>query len=170
MPWHKCTCRPTRGGRVHPGCGDPDRRTGGIRLRVMARRRGAVFRPSVSSHTRTLAHKLARAVDETDFRPSRNGDGAAPAGACSLRGCESAMARRRGQFAYIGYPVMPMLAHKLARAVDETDFRPSRNGDGAEPAGACSLRGCESATARAVCLHWVSGHADACTQVGAGGQ
>ena len=68
-----------------------------------------------------LAHKLARAVDETDFRPSRNGDGAEPAGACSLRGCESAMARRHGQFAYIGYPVTKMLAHTLARAVDETD-------------------------------------------------
>ena len=123
MPWRKCTCRPTRGGRVHPGCGDPDRRTGGIRLRVMARRRGAVFRPSVSSHTRTLAHMLAPLYDGTDFRPSGNGDGAAPAGACSLRGCESAMARRRGPCAYIGYPVTKMLAHTLARAVDGRSTR-----------------------------------------------
>ena len=67
MPWRKCTCRPTRGGRVDPGCGDPDRRTGGIRLCVMARRRGAVCRPSVSMHARTLAHKLARAVDGQIF-------------------------------------------------------------------------------------------------------
>ena len=92
MPWRKCTCRPTRGGRVDPGCGDPDRRTGGIRLRVMARRRGAVFRPSVSSHTRTLAHKLARAVDDQIFDH--------PETVMGLRRlaravCESVRARRR---------------------------------------------------------------------------
>ena len=195
----------------------------------MARRRGQ-FAHIGDPVMPMLAHKVGAGGRWSDFRPSGNGDGAAPAGACSLRGCESAMARRRGQFAYIGYPVMPMLAHKLARAVNETDFRPSRNGDGAEPAGACSLRGCESAmarrhgqfayigypvtkmlahtlaravddqifdhpetmmglrrlaravcervrarrrdgaTARAVCLHWVSGHADACTHIGAGGR
>ena len=148
MPWRKCTCRPTRGGRVDPGCGDPDRRTGGIRLRVMARRRGAVFRPSVSSHTRTLAHMLAPLYDGTDFRPSRNGDGVAPAATHRLRECGRAMTRRRGQFADLRYPFTPTLAHKLARSVDETDFRPSGNGDGAAPAGACSLRVCESAMAR----------------------
>ena len=118
MPWRKCTCRPTRGGRVDPGCGDPDRRTGGIRLRVMARRRGAVFRPSVSSHTRTLAHMLAPLYDGTDFRPSRNGDGVAPAATHRLRECGRAMTRRRGQFADLRYPFTPTLAHKLARAVD----------------------------------------------------
>ena len=82
---------------------------------------GCVRALGVSSHTRTLAHMLAPLYDGTDFRPSRNGDGAEPAGACSLRGCESAMARRRRQFAHIGYPVTKMLAHTLARAVDETD-------------------------------------------------
>jgi hypothetical protein len=41
------------------------------------------------------AHMLARAVDGTDFRPSRNGDGAALAGAHSLRESRGAMARRR---------------------------------------------------------------------------
>ena len=113
MPWRKCTCRPTRGGRVDPGCGDPDRRTGGIRLRVMARRRGAVFRPSVSSHTRTLAHMLAPLYDGTDFRPSRNGDGVAPAATHRLRECGRAMTRRRGQFADLRYPFTPTLAHKV---------------------------------------------------------
>ena len=48
----------------------------------------------------------------------------------SLRACRGAMARRRGQLAVPRYPVTPMLAHMLARAVDGTDFRPSRNGDG----------------------------------------
>jgi hypothetical protein len=42
-----------------------------------------------------LAHMLAPAVDATDFRPSRNGDGTVPAGAHSLRACRGAMARRR---------------------------------------------------------------------------
>ena len=148
MPWRKCTCRPTRGGRVDPGCGDPDRRTGGIRLRVMARRRGAVFRPSVSSHTRTLAHMLAPLYDGTDFRPSRNGDGVAPAATHRLRECGRAMTRRRGQFADLRYPFTPTLAHKVGAVGRWSDFRPSGNGDGAAPAGACSLRGCESAMAR----------------------
>ena len=57
-------------------------------------------------------------------------------------------------------PVTPMLAHMLARAVDGTDFRPSRNGDGgcarwrAQPA---RVSGSDGATAQAVCRRWVSG-------------
>ena len=53
--------------------------------------------------------------------------GAAIAGAHGLRECERAMARRRRQFADLGYPLTPMLAVVLARAVDGTDFRPSTN-------------------------------------------
>ena len=43
--------RPTCGGRVNPGYGDPDRRTSVVQLRAMARRRGAVCRSWVSGHT-----------------------------------------------------------------------------------------------------------------------
>ena len=43
------------------------------------------------------SHMLARAVDTADFRPSRNGDGAVPAGAHSLRESRGAMAVRRRQ-------------------------------------------------------------------------
>ena len=56
--------------------------------------------------------------------------GAVPARAHSLRESGRAMARRCGQFAELRYPVTPMLAHMLARAVDVADFRPSRYGDG----------------------------------------
>jgi len=91
---------------------------------------------------------LARAVDAADFRPSRNGDGTVPAGAHSLRACQGAMAVRRGQFADLRYPATPTLAHMLTRAVDGTAFQPSRNGDGAVPAGAHSLRACQGALAR----------------------
>ncbi len=41
-----------------------------------------------------------------------------------------------GSLATLGYPVTKMLAHMLVWAVDAVDFRPSRNGDGAEAAGA----------------------------------
>ena len=75
----------------------------------------AVCRPSVSVHTDACT-QVGAGRRWSDFGPSGNGDGDAPAGACSLRGCESAMARRRGPFAYIGYPVTKMLAHTLARA------------------------------------------------------
>jgi hypothetical protein len=60
----------------------------------------------------------------------------------------------------LGIRVTPMLAHLLARAVDGTDFRPSRNGDGgcarwrAQPA---RVSGSDGATAQAVCRPWVSG-------------
>ena len=98
--------------------------------------------------TPMYAHMLARAVDAADFRPSRNGDGTVPAGAHSLRACQGAMAVRRGQFADLRYPATPTLAHMLTRAVDGTAFQPSRNGDGAVPAGAHSLRACQGAMAR----------------------
>ena len=125
------------------------------------------------SVTKMLAHTLARAVDVTDFRPSRNGDGTVPAAAHRVRACRGAMARRRGQFADLGYPVTKMLAYALARAVEAADFRSSRNGDGTVPAGAHSLRACRGAMARR-CGQFadlgVSGHTDACTHVGAGGR
>ena len=75
-----------------------------------------------------------------------------PAAAHSRREYGRAMAQRRGQFCDLGYPVTKMLAHMLARAVDAADFRLSRNGDGAVPAAAYSLRACresDGATARA---------------------
>ena len=53
---------------------------------------------------------LTRAYDGTDFQPSRNGDGAMPAGAHSMRACGRATARRRGRFADLRYPVIPMLS------------------------------------------------------------
>jgi hypothetical protein len=65
--------------------------------------------------------------------------------------CESLGERWRdgaGSLPILGYPVTPVLAHMLARAVDGTDFRPSRNGDGAVPAGAHSLREFGRAMAR----------------------
>jgi hypothetical protein len=98
--------------------------------------------------TPMYAHMLARAVDAADFRPSRNGDGTVPAGAHSLRACQGAMAVRRGQFADLRYPVTPMLASMFSWAVDGTAFRPWRNGDGAVPAGAHSLRESWRAMAR----------------------
>ena len=55
---------------------------------------------------------------------------------------------------YLGRPVTPMPARMLAREVDGTDFRLSRNGDGAVPAAAHSLRQCrgsDGATVQAVC-------------------
>ncbi len=91
---------------------------------------------------------LAQAFDAADFRLSRNSDGTVPAAAHSLRACGGAMARRRGQFSDLGYPVTKMLAHTLARAVDAADFRRSRNGDGAEAAGVHSLRACRGAIVR----------------------
>ena len=121
--------------------------TGGVQLRALARRRGQ-FADLRYPATPTLAHMSTRAVDGTDFRPSRNGDGAVPAGAHSLRECGRAMARRRGQFADLRYPVTPTLAHMLMRAYDGTDFGPSRHGEGAAPAGAQSLRECGRAMAR----------------------
>ena len=40
----------------------------------------------------------------------------------SLRECRGAMARRGGPLPYLGYPVTPMLAHMLPRAVGAADF------------------------------------------------
>ncbi len=71
--------------------------------------------------TKMLAHMLARAVDAVDFRLSRDGDGTVPAAAHSLRACRGAMARPRRQLACLGYPVTPMVAHVLARAVGAAD-------------------------------------------------
>ena len=98
--------------------------------------------------TKMLAHTLARAGDAADFRLSRNGDGTVRAAAHSLRACGGAMARRRGQFGDLGYPVTKMLGHTLAWAVDAADFGLSRNGVRAEAAGAHSLRACGVSMAR----------------------
>jgi len=114
---------------------------------VMARRRGQ-FADLGYPVTPMLAHKWTQAYDGADFGPSRNGDGTVPAVARSLREYGRAMARRRGQFADLGYPVTPMLARKLAQVVGATDFGPSRNGDGTEPAAARRLLECGRATAR----------------------
>jgi hypothetical protein len=55
------------------------------------------------------------------------------------------MERGHRLFAYLGLPVIPMLAHMLAWLVEVTDFRPSRNGGGTVPAAAYSLRQCRRA-------------------------
>jgi hypothetical protein len=121
----------------------------------------------------TDARMLAWEVDVPDSRLSRNGDGAVPAVAHSLRECRAAIVRRRKQFAYLGYPFTTMLAHTLAPVVDAADFRLSRNGDGALPAAAHSLRACREAMARRPGRFGdlgLSGHYEACTHVGAGGR
>ena len=84
-------------------------------------RRGRLFADLGSSVTPMLARMLARAVDGTDFRASRSGGEREPAAAHSRRECGTAMGRRRGQFADLGSPVTPMLAHMLARPI--LDFR-----------------------------------------------
>jgi hypothetical protein len=71
-----------------------------------------------------------------------------------------------GSLLILGYPVIPMLAHMLARAVDAVDFRQSRNGDGTVPAAAHSLRACRGAMARRrrqFADLGLSGHTNACT-------
>jgi hypothetical protein len=80
----------------------------------MARRRGQ-FADLRYPATPTLAHMLTRAYDGTDFQPSRNGDGAMPAGAHSMRECGRATARRRGRFADLRYPATPTFAHICLR-------------------------------------------------------
>ena len=78
-----------------------------------------------------------------------------------------------GSLPDLRYPVTPMLAHMLARAVEGTDFRASRSGGGSEPAAAHSLNGCGRAMAQRrgqFAGPSVSGHTDACTHVGAGGR
>ena len=83
------------------------------------------------------------------------------------------MARRRGQFGDLGYPVTKMLAHTLARAGDAADFRLSRNGDGTVRAAAHSLRACGGAMARRrgqLAAPCGCGHTGACTHVGTGGR
>ena len=52
-----------------------------------------------------------------DFRRSRSGGGTEPAAARRLQECGRATARRRGQFADLGYPVTPMVAHMVAEHV-----------------------------------------------------
>ena len=78
------------------------------------------------------------------------------------------MARRRGQFSDLGYPVTKMLAHTWAPAVDAADFRPSRNGDGAEAAGVQSLRACWGEIVRRRRLNAYLRYPVAPTYVGAG--
>jgi len=98
--------------------------------------------------TPRLARMLAREVVGTDYRLSRNGDGADPVAAHSMRACRGAMVRQRRLNAYLGYPVSPMLACMFAREVDGTDFRPSRSGDETEPVAAHSMRACRGAMVR----------------------
>jgi hypothetical protein len=65
--------------------------------------------------------------------------------------CERVRERWRdgvGSLPTLGYPVTKMLAHMLAWAVEAANFRPSRNGDGAEAAGAHSLRAYRGAIVR----------------------
>ena len=59
-----------------------------------------------------------------------------PAAAHSLRECRGAMARPCRQLAYLGYPVTPMVAHMLARAVGAAD-RSTTEKRRRERAGGC---------------------------------
>ena len=112
--------------------------------------------------TRMLEHMLARAVDAVDFRPSRNGDETVPAAAHSLRACRGAMARRRRQFADLGYPVTPMPAHANGGARG----RCNRLSTVEKRFRCCeSMSASHGAAAQTVCLPLVSGHSEACTQV-----
>ena len=108
--------RPTCGGRVNTGYGDPDQRTSVVHLRAMARRRGQLADLGYPV-TPMLARKLAQVVGATDFRRSRSGGGTEPAAARRLRECGRATARRRGQLADLGYPVTPVVAHMVAEHV-----------------------------------------------------
>ena len=67
----------------------------------MARRRSQFAHDGFQSH-RCMHDMLAWEVDVPDSRLSRNGDGAVPAAAHSLREHRAAMARRRGPFADLG--------------------------------------------------------------------
>ena len=115
-----------------------------------------------------LARMLAWEVDGTDFRPSRNGDGAHSVAAHSLRACRGAIVRRRRLNAYLGYPVTPRLACMLAREVVGTDFRLSRSGDETEPVAAHSLRACRGAMVRRRRLYAYLGYPVAPMHVGMG--
>jgi hypothetical protein len=113
--------------------------------------------------TAMLADMLAQTVDGTDFRPLRNGDEAAPAGAHSPRECGRAMTRRRRVFSDLWYPfdatgsTRPTLEHREAVV------------------GRCPRRRkvCESVGERrcdvAGSLVTFPGCTDACTRRGVGG-
>ncbi len=118
VAWRKCTVgQRAAGGTVNVAtcAGRPlDKCVSEVRLRSNARRRRPFCRPWVSGHADACTHigarsyvtdlqqscsQVARAVDTTDFRPSRNGGGGVPATAQSLRECRRAIARQRRQFA-----------------------------------------------------------------------
>ena len=145
--------RQTSSGRVNPGYGDPDRGTSVVQLRAIALRRGQFAdRYPV---TPVLACKQvwrkwrARLIWTIE---KRRWD-CAGCRAQSARVWEGDGATARAVCRPWVLPVTPMLAHMLARAVDGTDFRPSRNGDGgcarwrAQPA---RVSGSDGATAQAV--------------------
>ena len=115
-----------------------------------------------------LARMMVWLVDVTDFRPSRSGGGTEPVAAHSLRACRGAMARRGRLNAYLGFPVAPRLARMLAREVVGTDFRVSRNGDGAHSVAAHSLRACRGAMVRRRRLYAYLGYPVAPMLVGVG--
>ena len=121
MPWRKFTCRPTRGGRVDPGCGDPDPRTGVIRLSVIdGDGQFADIRYPVTHgrlHTCWRSCMMGQIFDHEETVM-----GLRPAATYRLRECGRAMTRRPGQFTDLRYPVTPTLAHKLARAFDGQVF------------------------------------------------
>ena len=103
--------RPTCGGRVNPGYGDPDRRTSVVQLRAMARRRGQLADLGYPV-TPVLARKLAQVMGATDFRRSRSGGRTEPAAARRLRECGRETARRRD-----GAGSLPILAIRSHRCL-----------------------------------------------------
>jgi hypothetical protein len=85
-----------------------------------------------------VAHTLARAVGAADFSTTEKRRR-------ECAGCRAQPARVSGsddathrQLAYLGYPVAPMVAHKLAWFLDMTDFRLPRNG-GENRTGGCRV-------------------------------
>jgi hypothetical protein len=79
-------------------------------LRVRAKSVGVLTPQGVSGLTDACTH-VGGDGDGTDFRLSRNGDGAVPVAAHSLREWREAMVR---WFAYLGLPATPMLARMFA--------------------------------------------------------
>ena len=118
--------------------------------------------------TKMLAHTLARAVDVTDFRQSRNGDGTVPAAAHSLRACRGAMARRRRQFADLGLSGHTEACTHVGEVGRRDRFSTveKRRWECARGrAQSARVSASDGATRQAVCLPLVSGHSEACTQV-----
>jgi hypothetical protein len=81
----------------------------------MTRRRGQFADFGIQSHRRLDTSCAGRAVDGQIFDHRETVMGLHWLARTDLEGM------RAGQFAHVGYPVMPMLVRMLAREVDATD-------------------------------------------------